>query len=179
MNNTTNCISLEKGKPLGVFEYAKEPLKNHENFRLLRHVNDLNESDKIHLETERKKWLDQRNLDLKNAVFDVDSFDLSNLNPDTKTTLKKLSTYFKDVFAISASDRGFTPYQYNIDWVKNEQPPLEEFYQKQFPTAPANREPVNKELARLVEIRIIEKASSAANILMIAVIKDSRDNKNK
>ena len=27
MNNTSNYISLEKGKPLGVFEYAKEPLK--------------------------------------------------------------------------------------------------------------------------------------------------------
>ena len=104
-------------------------------------------------------------------VLDIKTFDPTATNPTDRQKLTELLIEFKDVFANLASDREFTPYQYSIEWIKNQQPPLEKSYQKQFPAAPARRESVSHELARLVDIGMIVKPSSAANITMIAVMK--------
>ena len=145
----------------------------------MRHVSELEEKEQAELISERDVWRKNRSKILENRVFTEKDLSLSHLCSDDKTLILNLINAHKNIFAHSKTDRGFAPFQYDIDWKNNTPPPLENFFQRQYATAPSQREPIKSELNRLLELGVIEPASSAANIPMIAVIKSRPGDKNK
>ena len=179
MNNTPNYIEIKRGVALGTFEQCGFITTKKARLNLLRHVSELEVNERNELINEREAWKNSRLKILKNKVFTESDLNLAHLDKDDKDLILSLINAHKNIFAHSKTDRGFAPYQYDIDWKNNVPPPLENFFQRQYATAPSQRDPIKNDLNRLLELGVIEPASSAANIPMIAVIKSRPGDKNK